>query len=1108
MSTKDDYSANIDTLGSLTIGGSANGVIDNTNDTDWLKVSLIAGTRYKFTATSDHILPNLQLYNDKHELLVGEYDGSVDYTAQKSGSFYVALSGYGATTGNYQLTAALFNAADDFSAAANTTGVLTLAGPSNGNIEILGDEDWFKVDLLAGKSYQFTNSAGDTERLVLYDATGENVSSADYGSIQYNPTSSGSYYLSTQSISHPGAYQVSVALLNPNDDYSANKDTTGVLAVGGAVNGNIEVINDSDWLKVNLEAGKTYQFTQTQNNLYLGLSLYDADGEFVSSFSSYYGYGSYTPTLTGAYFLGINNNYTTGSYQVAATLLNPNDDYVANVNTTGALTVGGSASGVIEIQSDQDWLKANLDAGKTYHFASSVAGINLILYDATGEEVNSGSSSVDITTTAPGAYYLAVGSGYGYYTGSYQISTSVINPADDYSAYTNTTGTLSVGGTTNGNIEVGADKDWLKVDLVAGTNYKFAVTGASAPSLSLYDNTGKAFTFSGSSTFNFAPNDSGSYYLSVDGDNYSTGSYQASLIASNPQDDYSAATNTSGALTVGTVVSGKIEVSGDKDWFKANLTAGTTYEFSIAPSAWYGSMYLYDKSGKSVSSSDGNYDNSIITITPTTSDVYYLSASLSDYYGYGNTAIGTYKIAVALANPTDDYSAAINTTGALAIGGVTSGNFEVSSDADWFKVDLVAGTAYRFAYNSNDNTLTNLENLFKLYDSQGKLVEANQYNFVPEKSESYYLAASTDGYTGKYEIDAQLVGNDAPTIAHPIADQIATQDSAFSYQIPENTFVDVDGNPLTYSVTLADGSALPAWLSFNATNNTFTGTPADANVGSMEIKVVAVDTSNTNATDSFILNVADVRDDMNMAGSAKSDNLTGDAIDSGSYDKLSGLAGNDTLTGLGGDDTLDGGKGADKMFGGQGNDIYIVDNAGDVVTELADQGTDQITSLVNLVLAKNVENLVLQTGSAAKNGTGNTLNNMITGNQLNNKLDGGSGDDLVFGGAGNDNLLGGLGNDKLYGEAGNDTLDGGKGNDIFVFATGAGHDVINHFGDKAGNQDLIDLSSFGLKFSDLHVADTSKGAVITGATPNDFQITLTGVKAATIGADDFMGLLA
>ena len=56
--------------------------------------------------------------------------------------------------------------------------------------------------------------------------------------------------------------------------------------------------------------------------------------------------------------------------------------------------------------------------------------------------------------------------------------------------------------------------------------------------------------------------------------------------------------------------------------------------------------------------------------------------------------------------------------------------------------------------------------------------------------------------------------------------------------------------------------------------------------------------------------------------------------------------------------TLDGKEGADVMQGGLGNDTYVVDNVGDVVTELAGQGTDRVrTTLEAYTLGANVEQL-------------------------------------------------------------------------------------------------------------------------------------------------------
>jgi Ca2+-binding RTX toxin-like protein len=128
---------------------------------------------------------------------------------------------------------------------------------------------------------------------------------------------------------------------------------------------------------------------------------------------------------------------------------------------------------------------------------------------------------------------------------------------------------------------------------------------------------------------------------------------------------------------------------------------------------------------------------------------------------------------------------------------------------------------------------------------------------------------------------------------------------------------------------------------------------------------------------------------------------------------------NNRLTGNGASNTLNGRAGADRMFGRGGNDIFIVDATGDVVNEAEGGGTDTVRASVTHTLRANVENLV-QTGTAAVNGTGNELANSLRGNGAANRLNGMAGDDLLNGGAGNDRLIGGPGNDQLAGGPGQD----------------------------------------------------------------------------------------
>ena len=136
--------------------------------------------------------------------------------------------------------------------------------------------------------------------------------------------------------------------------------------------------------------------------------------------------------------------------------------------------------------------------------------------------------------------------------------------------------------------------------------------------------------------------------------------------------------------------------------------------------------------------------------------------------------------------------------------------------------------------------------------------------------------------------------------------------------------------------------------------------------------------------------------------------------------------------------TLDGGRGADTLIGGAGDDTYLVDLSTDVVTELADEGTDTVKSTgYTYDLGANLENLTLM-GANAIYGTGNELDNVVTGNAAGNTLNGGLGNDTIYGLSGNDTLNGGGGDDRLYGGLGKDTLTGGAGADFFIFNTRPG----------------------------------------------------------------------
>ncbi|MDC4340320.1 putative Ig domain-containing protein [Acinetobacter baumannii] len=269
----------------------------------------------------------------------------------------------------------------------------------------------------------------------------------------------------------------------------------------------------------------------------------------------------------------------------------------------------------------------------------------------------------------------------------------------------------------------------------------------------------------------------------------------------------------------------------------------------------------------------------------------------------------------------------------------------------------------------------------------------------------FYWGTDMYGYSTATSFNLKVsLPNQAPTLLNAIADQSVTDAKAFSYTVPATTFKDPDGDTLTYSATLEDGSALPSWLSFNPTTRVLSGTSPD-NTMPLNIKITVKDIANQSVSDVFKLTF--VVQNQTINGTSNADTLYG----ASGNDTLTGQAGNDILYGQAGNDTLNGGTGNDTMYGGKGDDTYIVDSTADVISESVNEGTDTVQSSVTYTLVNNVENLTL-TGTTAINGTGNALNNVIIGNSAINTLTGGAGDDYLNGGGGADKLLGGTGNDS------------------------------------------------------------------------------------------------
>lgn len=353
--------------------------------------------------------------------------------------------------------------------------------------------------------------------------------------------------------------------------------------------------------------------------------------------------------------------------------------------------------------------------------------------------------------------------------------------------------------------------------------------------------------------------------------------------------------------------------------------------------------------------------------------------------------------------------------------------------------------------------------------------------------------------------DFGLAINNPPERIGTIEDQVVDEDTLFDFQIPQDVFMDPDNDALIYGASLANGDALPEWLSFDPDMRSFNGTPDNENVGSLAIKVTATDPAGESASDTFGLTVNNVNDapvvnqpiDDAVAYVKNDFSFTLPAetfVDVDAGDSLHITARLDNGEAL--PDWLEFDAETRTFSGRPGIADYGA--VGVVVT-----ATDEAGASAETGFALSVDSEASQvTGDDSSNALlGTRQDNLVDGQGGNDVLVGLFGDDILLGGdgrdmlmnlsgesfmhggKGDDRLLGGFDQDTLTGGRGDDVLRGGFGDDTYIFRQGDGNDLISESG---GHDKLIfkDVEESQLQFSrsgldlNINIQDTDDRVTI------------------------------
>ena len=514
----DDYTADTSTTGTVAVGGSQTGEIESHGDVDWIRVTLVGGTRYVIdydgSANGQGTLSDPYfrgVYDSNGNLISGTTDGNgglgfnsrIDFTPGSSGTYFLGLGNSAPSlTGTYRVSVTEFDdyvvevhiPGDDYEGDMTTTGSVSVGGSAVGNFQKArgpSDSDWIRTT---------TDSSFWT------------------------------YF-------------------------------------------------DHDWFRVTFDAGKTYRVhikgSWTDHGTLRDTriaGIYDSNGNLIegtvddNSGIDKEARTIFTAPTTGTHYISATRGefpfpaQDSGTYTVEVDEVG-DDDYAASTATSGSVAVDGSTTGTIERPGDLDWFAVTLERYATYRFDLEGTGENWPLlegkfiqgiYDSNGN-VFAGTYTPESRDDevrgvfAPeqgGTYYVAVGAGETFFgKGEYRLSATKFIP--EVSDWFDTKGRVGVGSYVAGAIEKAHDRDWFRVTLEAGTTYQIDLEGSPTSQGTLRDpylhgirdsegdlissTTDDNSGVSLNSRVNFTPDSDGTYYIEAGALFGRTGTYRLSV---------------------------------------------------------------------------------------------------------------------------------------------------------------------------------------------------------------------------------------------------------------------------------------------------------------------------------------------------------------------------------------------------------------------------------------------------------------------------------------------------------------------------------------------------------------------------------------------------
>ena len=577
-----------------------------------------------------------------------------------------------------------------------------------------------------------------------------------------------------------------------------------------------------------------------------------------------------------------------------------------------------------------------------------------------------------------------------------------IPAAGDIPGNDTTTTSITLGGSVQSAIETSGDHDWIRVELVAGQNYQFALSGTgggalSDPFLHLRDSNGSAVASNDdggpglNSLINFAATTSGTYYLDAHAYSNETGDYTLTATQTAPP----APEIITDSIDWGTQVSGTAFTV----YF---ATTGQRFDGETAAENWSAAEKAAAMAAFGVYSDVANITFTETSSKATATFVLVKATMAPDTLGYFNPP-GETNAGVGVFN---------HTSSTWTNQGLLPGGYAFVTLIHEFGHGL--GLAHPHDDGGTSSVMSGVTSAFGSYGTAG----LNQGVFTTMSyNDGWATGPNGTGSANGYGWQGTLGPLDIALIQAKYGSSTSFNNGNSNYQIANSN---------------TSGTMYQAIWDTGGTDAIVYSGARDA-----VIDLRAATILDAVGGGGYVSYVTGIIGGYTIANGVVIENASGGSGD----DTITGNSAANILTGNGGNDAINGGGGDDiAVFSGNQADYTITDNSGGswTVRDLrggTPDGTDTLTGIETLRFADgDYGDTPPPTGNVI---TGDDEDNVIDGTAGDDTINAGGGADRVTGRAGNDVINGEDGNDRLFGHGGDDTITGGYGRDVVRGGDGA-----------------------------------------------------------------------